>query len=344
LTANSLVRYAGGLVRHPGIVTGSLRHRLGLRALRTFRRKPIVLFERHGGIGDILCTFPSVLALRERHPDAVFVYSVWNCFKSIVQMGQVADYVVEKDWSKDIPKVVIHDYDFCYQPWLEDEKPRGRRHVHLVDDFAQTFGVTLKSRQPKLHLPENLARSLAERVAPFRRRTKYVFGIHVGPSWLVREWTTAGWTSLVERLRRTFDCTVIQFGSDVDTTKGPIKAPRIAQTEDWVGKLNLDQSVAALAQLDLFIGIDSGLLHSAGAVGTPTVGLFGPIDPALRLPPETPSIAVTSRVPCLGCHHRLPRLHWQDGCPHHIQCMADLSVDDVVLACERLIRVPSPQP
>jgi len=257
-------------------------------------------------------------------------------------MGQVADYVVEKDWSPQMPKVEYEDYDACYQPLLEDERPLGREHAHLVDDFAQTLKVTLTSRQPKLYVPAVLSQSLVRRIAPLRKRAKHIFGIHVGPSWLVREWTVEGWTKLAVLLRNNYDCVVLQIGSDTDTAKGYVKAPRIPGTEDWVGALNLEESVAALEQLDLFIGIDSGLLHAAGAVGTPTVGLFGPINPKFRLPPETPSIAVTSNVPCLGCHHRLPRLHWREGCNNKIQCMSALSADEVLDACGRLLSVPKP--
>jgi ADP-heptose:LPS heptosyltransferase len=337
MTGQSLKNYARVICLNPRIAIDSFIHRVGVHAIRRLRRRPVVLFERHGGIGDIICTFPAVLALRERHPDAVFVYSVWKSFKSIVEMGRVADYVVEKDWSADMPKVAYQDYDVCYQPWLEDERPLGRKHVHLVDDFAQTLNVTLNSRQPKLYIPTRASEAISQRISPFLKRTKYVFGIQVGPSWHVREWTVEGWTRLVVMLRDNFDCTVIQLGSDADTAKGAIKAPRISGTEDWVGMLTLEEAVAAIGQLHLFIGIDSGLLHAAGAVGTPTVGLFGPINPKLRLPPETPSIVITSDVPCLGCHHRLPRLHWREGCPHNIRCMSELAANEVLFACKKLL-------
>lgn len=342
MTRESLVRYARIICREPRIAAGSLIHRMGVRANRKLRRKPVILFERHGGIGDIICTFPAVLALRERHPDAVFVYSVWKSFKSIAEMGRVADQVIERDWSEDMPKLAYQDYDICYQPWLEDERPQGRDYVHLVDDFAQTLKVTVASRQPKLHVPEAVSRSLREKIAPFRKRTKYLLGIHVGPTWTVREWPVEGWTKLVARLRDQFDCTVMQLGSDNETGKGQVRAPRIAGTEDWVGVLTLEETAAAIEHLDLFIGIDSGLLHIAGAVETPTVGLFGAIDPKLRLPPVTPSIGVVANVPCLGCHHRLPRLHWRDGCPHDVQCMATLSAKEVFAACAKLLNVPQP--
>jgi hypothetical protein len=26
-------------------------------------------------------------------------------------------------------------------------------------------------------------------------------------------------------------------------------------------------------------------------------------------------------LPCIGCHHRVPRLHWHTGCPFDILCM-----------------------
>ena len=70
----------------------SALHRVRISAIRRVRRRPVILFERHGGIGDVICTFPAVLALRNRHPDAIFVYSVWRAFKTIVEMGRVAEY------------------------------------------------------------------------------------------------------------------------------------------------------------------------------------------------------------------------------------------------------------
>jgi ADP-heptose:LPS heptosyltransferase len=171
---------------------------------------------------------------------------------------------------------------------------------------------------------------------PFSERAKHVLGIQVGPSWQVKEWTVEGWTKLVALLRDRFDCVVIQMGADMHTAKGFVRTPRIAGTVDWVGQ-SLDEAIAALEQLDLFVGIDSGLLHAAGAVGTPTVGLFGPTDPTFILPPETPSIGVVSDAPCLGCQHRLPPLHWRDGCPNNIQCMTGLAAENVLNACIKIL-------
>jgi len=75
----------------------------------------------------------------------------------------------------------------------------------------------------------------------------------------------------------------------------------------------------------------------AGAVGTPCMGLFGPIDPKLRLPVTTPSRAAVSSVSCLGCHHRTPMQHWQDGCPNPITCMSAISAQKVAKGRELLL-------
>src|SRR5207245_580918 len=49
---------------------------------------------------------------------------------------------------------------------------------------------------------------------------------------------------------------------------------------DLTGRLSLRETVALLSQLDLFLSPDTGTMHAACAVGTPSVSVFGPSDPA----------------------------------------------------------------
>jgi heptosyltransferase-3 len=53
---------------------------------------------------------------------------------------------------------------------------------------------------------------------------------------------------------------------------------------DVIAKGDPATAAAALARCNLYIGHDSGLMHSAAAAGTPTVGLFGPSWPHLYGP------------------------------------------------------------
>jgi ADP-heptose:LPS heptosyltransferase len=53
---------------------------------------------------------------------------------------------------------------------------------------------------------------------------------------------------------------------------------------DLVGRIDLLTAAACLARARLFVGNDSGLMHMAAAMGTPTLGLFGPSKTALYAP------------------------------------------------------------
>ena len=80
----------------------------------------------------------------------------------------------------------------------------------------------------------------------------------------------------------------------------------------------------------------------AAAVGTRAVGLFGPVDPALRLPGNARAVTAGPRLPCQFCHHRLPRGHWETGCPHDTACMRQLSRESVIAAAleESALSIP----
>jgi ADP-heptose:LPS heptosyltransferase len=53
---------------------------------------------------------------------------------------------------------------------------------------------------------------------------------------------------------------------------------------DLTGRLSIPEAAACLARASLFVGNDSGLMHLAAAAGAPTLGLFGPTDPAEYAP------------------------------------------------------------
>jgi lipopolysaccharide heptosyltransferase I len=91
--------------------------------------------------------------------------------------------------------------------------------------------------------------------------------------------------------------------------------------------------VAISRAADLFIAGDTGPLHIATAVGTPTVSLFGPTNPA-RNGPFAPGDVVVSRADRCGCHidRRCHQAHW---------CLEDIAVSEVSAAVQRRLTVGS---
>jgi len=69
---------------------------------------------------------------------------------------------------------------------------------------------------------------------------------------------------------------------------------------------------------------DSGLMHIAAAVGTPTIGIFGPTSPLLWGPlnPLAATVQTKTFVPCQPCHRPVCTAN------NHA-CMRDIPAGDV---------------
>ena len=67
-------------------------------------------------------------------------------------------------------------------------------------------------------------------------------------------------------------------GSACGVVRGYFPAAEIARSSD------LEDAAALIASATLYVGNDSGVTHMAAALGTPTVAVFGPTDPAVWRP------------------------------------------------------------
>jgi heptosyltransferase-2 len=81
---------------------------------------------------------------------------------------------------------------------------------------------------------------------------------------------------------------------------------------------------------------DSGLLHVAAALGTPSIGIFGPTSPWHWAPlnPLAAVIETKSDVPCRPCHKPTCRLS------HH-RCMRDIPMEQVAAAVRGAFTSPT---
>lgn len=90
---------------------------------------------------------------------------------------------------------------------------------------------------------------------------------------------------------------------------------------------DLRDGILALAAADLVISNDSGLLHVAAAIGSRTIGIFGPTSPWHYAPlnPIEAVIQAKTEIPCRPCHKPTCKML------HH-RCMRDIPVEDVMAA------------
>lgn len=300
--------------------------------LRTGKR-PVIFF-RWSGIGDILCTFPAVTELMQRHPGCVFIY---NCAPGSQCLPRLAGLPVRVTTTPYM-EIVHHWYGWLmgqfYQFDYIDRLPNVNSHEILIQEFARPYGVSVGDEHPRLtNDPAARLRMqalLADYGAGQNQPRQPVIVIHPGPSWPVREWPAAAWTALVEKLRQNGYEKIFQLGTNLHANLPAPQAPEIPGVISLVDKLSLEETIALISMADLFIGIDSGLLHVAASVQTPSIGLWGPTAPLLRFSKRNARFFLVGDVACVACHHRQPRLHWVTGCPYDISCMKAISVEAVL--------------
>ena len=309
----------------------SLARYFDFQRVRTGRR--LTLFFRDGGIGDILCTFPAAVALAEKHRSDLRIYCTNPGFVSLPQLlpGQFDRVMGIK--CNDLVAAACRRHT-VYRFRYPDEDPAGSSSKYLADEFAEPFGLPAGLPWPELQLGE----ASPKVAALFANRPEPVVCIHAGPSWVVREWPAASWTALVARLRELTGVRVLQIGASRHFREGERREPPIAGVEDCRDVYSLVETLQIIARSRLLVGIDSGMIHGAVACGVPAIGLFGPTSALYRLPARAEVVGMSVGVPCLACHHRHPRLHWQSGCPHDVRCMKELTSERVLAEALPLLR------
>jgi len=108
---------------------------------------------------------------------------------------------------------------------------------------------------------------------------KTVFAIHAGGSSRVRRLPLEYFEGLIQRLRGTFNFTLVII-PDPDGY-GSSLAPL---ADIFIPSLEINELVDLLGRVALFICNDSGPAHIASCCGTPTIAFFGPAEPALFRP------------------------------------------------------------
>ncbi|MDO9299479.1 lipopolysaccharide heptosyltransferase II, partial [Bradyrhizobium sp.] len=95
---------------------------------------------------------------------------------------------------------------------------------------------------------------------------------------------------------------------------------------------DLRNGILAMAAASVAISNDSGLMHIAAAIGTPTMGIFGPTSPYHWAPLNglAATVQTNTVVPCQPCHRPVCTMN------DH-RCMRDIPASDVVGIAERVL-------
>ena len=214
-------------------------------------------------------------------------------------------------------------------------RTKAIRRVHQIDyyiEMVRALGCTPAGRDVRLRPGrdyDGLAGRLFARfgIAENRPLIGIAPGAAYGPA---KKWFPERFAAVADRLIDDTGAQTILFGSggDRESTAAVEKNAR-HRLIDIAGKTNLKEAIALIARCTLFLSNDSGLMHVAGALGIPTIAIFGSTNPATTSPVGEKSVVIHHDVPCSPC--------LKSVCPTDFRCMEMIGVEEVYAAARKLL-------
>lgn len=227
------------------------------------------------------------------------------------------------------------------RPFLTDRVPFQATHsVMMSMRLVESWTSSQKSMDINLHFATTAADDLdvdeiltQHALQPDTR----ILCIHAGSGTWTKQWDEARWAQVGDMLAEQLEAAVVLTGRDHELPM----AQRIAELMTVkpiivAGETQVGQLAALFARSAVVLGPDSGPLHLAAAVRTPTVALFGPakVEEFGTWGPKDRHAVLTSDIGCLGCGI----LDWGVDEPENHPCVHDITVGRVLEAARRVAR------
>jgi len=299
--------------------------------------EPHFLVVRLGSLGDIVHTFPAVAALRESFPAARIAWITHPRWKGLVESSGLASevYAVETRSLSSLREAIGRvrksrwDAGIDYQGlWKSAALPflgGVKRRIGFSSETIREFGVPLlyteRVRTSKAHIAEQngelsvragakcvaapvtlqvsqedlaaLSRYLREQQAD-----RYIV-LSPGGGWRSKCWPAERFGELGCKIQGSLGLPcVINIGPGEKDLAAAVRAASGA-ARPIVYQGSLGQLMALLRGASCVVGGDTGPLHLAVTLGTKTVALFGPTDPARNGPyrgPEASALGVCGDI------------------------------------------------
>lgn len=202
-------------------------------------------------------------------------------------------------------------------------EPRGDR-VHEVEfnlDALRGMGIPVGEIHPQFYFRSEHVQKIESWLQDALPSCEFLIAMHPWGSWKAKRWPLSSFAELATRLIRFLNARVVVLWGPGEKEVAKEVCALSEEELTLAPSTTLMELGALLSRCDLVIANDSGPMHIAAAVGTPTIGLFGPTNPDLQGPYGPKGLAVYNQaVSCIGCN----RLECPDG-----RCMTDLGVNQV---------------
>ena len=199
-------------------------------------------------------------------------------------------------------------------------------HEHL-DLVSRSLGAQADAEQPMVPVSDEHARSMRAWLANERRGAGKLIALAVAAAYgPAKEWPAESYAALIDRLaeRHGIECVLVGAPAERERCVAVASACRHGAIVS-AGRTSVGELIALLSLCDGFAGNDSGAMHVAGALGLPTVGIFGSTRASRTGPLGPRGRVVQNAIECSPCMQRQCRFG-------HYDCLRSVGVDQVASA------------
>jgi heptosyltransferase-1 len=292
---------------------------------------PDVLFIKTSSLGDVIHHMPAVTEARRALPGARFAWMVEEAFAPLVRLHPAVDAVVPVAWRRwrrsfytpaamtEIARNLrairasqygtVVDTQGLVKTGVLSRIARGVRHGYdshsIRESFASVFYDVHHAVSRDLHAVERnrtlsgLALGYTPQGAPDfgldRARLRapgkpYAVLLHATAQ-ARKEWPVASWIALGDAIGRQGFDVVLPWGTPAERARsGQIAA--VLPTAHVPERAPLDAVARLIGGAQCVVGVDTGLLHLAAALGVPLVAVFTGSKPHLTGPVGNGPLAV----------------------------------------------------
>lgn len=316
-------------------------------------------------LGDAVMSIPALRALRSSFPEAriAILGRSWAadlyagepfCDEFLEYRGRISAAALLRAGRFDLAVLLPNSFDSALAPWLariprRTGYARDGRSPLLTDAIAcprageipaheRFYYLELLRRagwlaalpaDPEVRLAraDELRARGQERFA-LRGWREPVTGVSPGAAYGgAKRWLPERFAEAARRVARGGPVAV--FGSREERALCEAVARAAGAAYNFAGETRLGEFLELAAACQVMLTNDSGAMHAATAVGTPSVTVFGPTDERATGPAGARALVVREPVECSPCGRR--------ECPIDHRCMTRVTAERVAAAARELI-------
>ncbi len=264
-----------------------------------------VLVVRGGGFGDLILLTPVLREIKRRWPAAHIAVATMSRYAPVLHNLPFVDEVI----TYPTPKAVANTYDaWVFFEGVIENDHRAKK-VHMTDLFAELTGISgIKDKKPEYVVSDH-EKIWAMEGYPRINGTRRLC-VQVGASAACRVYPHDQLSKVCSTLHDK-GWEIFLLGEPGEIKTGDAKGIRNLSAHG----LTFRQSCAVILSSDCVVGPDSALIHVAGTLGVPAVGLYGPFPWKLRTAYCPTTFCFQGKGACAPCfHHKHLNNHWpKDG-------------------------------